>query len=338
MTYQRPGGFSGIGHGLVALLLLVAAGNVAPAGAEPIRLETSRLLLNPSEPSQSRVGRLTYLGGLVIDSKDARFGGYSGLTLVDHDTRMLAISDAGHWLAARLVHDAEGRLTGLADGEIEPLLDAAGRPVMDKMESDAESVRQDLDGSFLVSFEHHHRILRYQADASGLPIRSRGAMIPTPTDLARRVPLNEGIEAFTPLRDGRLLLLSEGGRTANNDLLGWIRQQGVWWELAYRQTAQFVPTDATLLPDGNVLVLERRFSWIGGLGARLTQLSSATVAPNARLVSELIADFSAPLSVDNMEGLAVASRNGETLVYILSDDNQNPLQRTLLMLFRLDPR
>ena len=41
--------------------------------------------------------------------------------------------------------------------------------------------------------------------------------------------------------------------------------------------------------------------------------------------------------MDNFEGVAVADDGGGApLVYILSDDNFNFFQRTLLLLFRLD--
>ena len=51
----------------------------------------------------------------------------------------------------------------------------------------------------------------------------------------------------------------------------------------------------------------------------------------------LLARFARPLTVDNYEGVAVTrDADGVTLVYILSDDNFNFLQRTLLLLFRLD--
>ncbi len=41
--------------------------------------------------------------------------------------------------------------------------------------------------------------------------------------------------------------------------------------------------------------------------------------------------------IDNMEGLSVnGGPNGETLVYIVSDDNFSPpLQQTMLMMFEL---
>jgi hypothetical protein len=44
-----------------------------------------------------------------------------------------------------------------------------------------------------------------------------------------------------------------------------------------------------------------------------------------------------PASVDNMEGLAVREDAGGTIIYLISDDNFNPIQRTLLMKFRLEP-
>jgi hypothetical protein len=43
-----------------------------------------------------------------------------------------------------------------------------------------------------------------------------------------------------------------------------------------------------------------------------------------------------PLTIDNFEGLAVVrDPSGGVLVYLLSDDNYSPLQRTLLLRFRL---
>ena len=42
--------------------------------------------------------------------------------------------------------------------------------------------------------------------------------------------------------------------------------------------------------------------------------------------------------IDNMEGLAVRpGENGETLLTIVSDDNNSLLQRTLLLQFALPP-
>ena len=53
------------------------------------------------------------------------------------------------------------------------------------------------------------------------------------------------------------------------------------------------------------------------------------------LEGEEVLRFAAPLPVDNFEGVSAVRVDGRTLVAMLSDDNQNLLQRTLLLLFVL---
>jgi hypothetical protein len=41
-------------------------------------------------------------------------------------------------------------------------------------------------------------------------------------------------------------------------------------------------------------------------------------------------------NIDNMEGIATRrGQHGETFVYLLADDNYNPVERTLLLMFEL---
>ena len=44
------------------------------------------------------------------------------------------------------------------------------------------------------------------------------------------------------------------------------------------------------------------------------------------------------MSVDNFEGLSVTRINGEERFFLISDDNFNDNQRTLLISFAFDPR
>jgi hypothetical protein len=48
-----------------------------------------------------------------------------------------------------------------------------------------------------------------------------------------------------------------------------------------------------------------------------------------------IARLQPPLTIDNMEGVSVTVENGRTIVWLVSDDNFFPLQRTLLLKFAL---
>jgi hypothetical protein len=59
------------------------------------------------------------------------------------------------------------------------------------------------------------------------------------------------------------------------------------------------------------------------------------VQPGARLLGEELLKLEYPLNVDNFEGVAVQEDPRGTIIYIVSDDNYNPFQRTLLLQFRL---
>ena len=51
---------------------------------------------------------------------------------------------------------------------------------------------------------------------------------------------------------------------------------------------------------------------------------------------EELARLSSPYAVDNLEGMAATrGPRGETLLWLMSDDNFNPLQRNMLLLFEL---
>jgi hypothetical protein len=53
------------------------------------------------------------------------------------------------------------------------------------------------------------------------------------------------------------------------------------------------------------------------------------------LAGEELLRLDPPLPSDNYEGLAVLRHEGRTLVAMVSDNNENRLQRTLLLLFEL---
>ena len=210
--------------------------------------------------------------------------------------------------------------------------DAQGRPVRDAWR-DAESLERLPGGDWLVSFEGEHRVWRYPAETGGL--QGRPVPFRTPKAIAR-APANGGLEALTPLPDGRILMLAQGLKRDDGARAGWLVGDGGIEALGYRTAPKFLPTDAATLPGGDVLVLSRHFSVIGGVRARLERIPASAIKAGITLQGALVARFERPLTVDNFEGVAVAQDDdGATLVYILSDDNFNFFQRTLLLLFRL---
>jgi hypothetical protein len=114
---------------LVPPLVLAALALTSALPAEPVAVRTSPVLLNPKDPGQRVVGRLVYRGGLHLASDDPRFGGLSSIRVQPDGPRLVAVTDEGWWVCARLVH-RDGRLEGVEDVEMGPLLgpDGTGRP------------------------------------------------------------------------------------------------------------------------------------------------------------------------------------------------------------------
>ena len=103
-----------------------------------------------------------------------------------------------------------------------------------------------------------------------------------------------------------------------------------------RRSENFDVSDATLLPSGDMLLLERKFSWLGGVGIRIRRIALKSFAPGAVVDGPPI--FSADLGheIDNMEGIdAHVTADGDTVITMISDDNFSMIQRNLLLQFTL---
>jgi len=316
-------------HIAVLILGLLWAG---PAAADPIDVTATPVALEGEAPTPFAVGRLEYLAGFALTSDAREFGGLSGASLSADGATLTALADIGVWFRLALRHDANGRLVGVGGGESGRLKDEHGKPLTTKYVGDSESITRAADGCYYVTFEGWHRLWRYKSLAGA-------AKYVRPPAGMTSLPRNEGIEAATQLRDGRFLLLSEGGFTDDGDLRGWLGDGKRWSELTLTPAGAFKPTDLTVLPSGDVLLLERSASLLGGFSARLSVIPAATVAPGARLSGQELAVIRSPLPVDNFEGVvARAAPDRSVLIYILSDDNFNAMERTLLLQFRWRPQ
>lgn len=321
---------------IAALALSLPIWGPAPAAAaDPIAVIATQVPLDPSQPSRETVGALRYRGGLVLRSTDPRFGGFSDIHVTARGDRLVAISDKGSWLRLRPTYDEAGRLTGIAAPEMGPLIDEDGKP-LSGWAGDAEALAFLPDGSALVAFERDHRLLLYPP--SSTPFARRPRRYPMPVGL-ERAPLNGGAEALAHVGSRYIVLITEKLRASGPSIAGWVGRDRHWQPFAYRRRDGFRPTGATLLPSGDLLVVERRYTAADGPAARLMVVPRAAIAPHRTVEGQEIAKIALPLTVDNFE--AVAARRGpsrETLIYLMSDDNFSSTQRTLLLMFAVEPR
>lgn len=314
------------------------------AAMQPLPLTAKSIALNPDDPGQQTVGRLRYMGGLVLKSTNRDFGGLSGLR-AGNDGRLLAISDTGYWVTFTTI-ERGGRLIGVHDGVIAPLLDAAGKPPASKIDGDAEAIEWDpITGDAVVSFEQDHRLQFYRGIDPAQP-----SSFATPAWQVRRDPAtvkwpdNSGGEALVRLANGTLALISEDPMDSygRHDLL--IIDGAKTRRLGYVSPKGTRPTDAILLaaPD-TILVVNRSFNPFDGVTAVLEILDIDALAklPDSSVASTAqtrVARLAVPLTVDNMEGIALRRDGNRTFIYLVSDDNFNPLQRTILLKFELSPQ
>ena len=317
---------------LLALILTAVSLAAWPVAAASLRIKANPVPLTFNDPTLTRTGKLEFLTGLVLSSDHPKFGGLSGLAVSDDGTRLLAIGDRGVWVTASIEH-RNGLPTGLTDAEISPILNMGGQPLTGDF-ADAEGLIVDEhDGRFVratVSFEREARLGKYDLGKEGF--LARPTDIPLP---AEPVPprYNKGVEGITEL-EGGLLAMTEQTLDPNGNIAGWIG--GL--PLTLRKIGSYHLTDLDTLPDGRLLTLERHYTRGGGPGMRMRLIDPITVKPGAILGGEIIIDLNAGFSIDNMEGLTSRrAPDGSTWIYVVSDDNFNAVQRTLLLVFRLMP-
>lgn len=292
-------------------------------------------------PAEHRFGKLEWLGGLVLSSGDPRFGGFSGLLSLDGGARILSVSDRGNWFSAQLAQKPSGELIGAGKAFMAPMLDERGVSLSDKHRGDAEGLTRLPGGAadtVFVSFEQRHRVLAWAM--SGHVPQSRARAVPAPRQISQ-LDDNKGLEALAasaadgPLK-GAFVAIAERDPEGGDSNPGWIFSKGKPRSFRLRQSDGYDVTDAAFLPGGDLLVLERRFNLRYGLGMRIRRIALGDLVAGGTLDGALLMEADLRHQIDNMEGLAVHQNvDGETILTLISDDNQLVLQRSLLLRFKL---
>jgi len=310
------------------------------AVTEPVAIEVNARPIPNFEPrdrSRTRFGSLQYRSGLVLTSPHRGFGGLSGLRFLDtKGERFLALSDQGTWFTGSIRYSGRA-MVGLDDVEAAPMLGPDGRPITARGWFDTESIALDGDVVY-VGLERVNQMLRF--DFSKGFTRSRGEVVPLPP-AARKLPFNKGLEALVMVPKGlalagTLLAFSERGLDAAGNIIAFLIGGKTPGQFSVRRTDNFDISDAVLLPPGDLLLLERKFSWLAGVGIRIRRIALKSVAPGAVVDGPSIFDADMGNEIDNMEGIdAHVTPEGDTVLTMISDDNFSVIQRNLLLQFTL---
>ena len=302
-----------------------------PVGAVPV-------VLDPDHPQRKQVGALTFLGGIALSSRVRGFGGFSSIAV--SGDRFTLLGDGGNVLRFRMGRD--WRLHDIAGADL------PGGPGTgwDRRDRDSESLVIDPSHDRAwIGFERANAIWRYSADLRGV----QGRVAPP---AMRRWPSNGGAEALAILPDGRFVAISEEAKVPRRLWTGDVAarrrsRQGLIFardpldgtapqRFTYLATLGFDVADAAALPGGDLLVVERRFALPYRFATIVTRVPATALRRGAVARPRIVATLAAPLVHDNVEGIAITREGSATILWLVSDDNQSLLQRSLLLKFRLD--
>lgn len=321
---------------ILAILPMSAACKPVMRKPGPVSISVEAVGLARFAYGGPRFGALEFLGGLELSSPSGTFGGLSGLALDASGLRFTAISDAGLWVTGRLV-ETKGRLAGVADVEVAPMLGAGGRPLSRSGRGDAESLSIS-GGTAFVGIERVNEIDRFAYGRDG--VMARAEQVPAPPGLSDW-PGNRGLEAIGAAPPGTrlagaILAISERSAGEDDPTAAFLVGGPDPGALSVRRSDGYDITDLAFLPGGDVLLLERRAEFPFCIGMRIRRIAAASVKPGAMLEGRVLIEAGLEAQIDNMEALAVSrDATGRTILTVMSDDNFSSLQRTLVLRFAL---
>ena len=259
-----------------------------------------------------------FAGGVtVLADAGSPLHSLSDLKLTD-DGGFVAVSDAGDLVRGRLTLDAGGRLIGLDTFQVRRLTLSDGTPISQKVEGDAEGLAITTGGDLLVSFERDHRIWNYGPLST---LRAPVAVQRPDFPFAE----NDGMEGLAASGDGWRVAGEAGG---------------VWDCSAVRCSVVTAPpttpvpysdyriTGMDRDPAGDGwFVVQRAFGFPAGLRARVRRMAADGA------LGPVLVELKLPGTTDNFEGIAAETRGAGTRIYILSDDNEVAVQRTMMLAF-----
>lgn len=303
---------------IAAVFALATAGPAAPT-ERPLRVL-------PYAPDSDVGEALQLLGAVQLRGGPYDFGGLSAVEVSNDGSRFAALSDRGTWLDGGLDFAPGGGLRGLTDLSVAYVVHRKGRPTPVWLDAEALVIPDPaLGGVRLASFERFHRLSSF--DAPGEIEKPLRRLEPDVGDWAP----NDGVEALAMTSAGRLLALREttdpGGRAV------WLSEDPERPDrlAGFEPMGDFVPTGADFGPDGRLYVAARRYTALGGFASAIWRYS---LEGDDLVDGMVLAEFAPSAGYDNLEGIAAWRDDlGRIRLLLVSDDNFNLLQRTLVVDF-----
>lgn len=289
-----------------------------PNGKHPKNFEKIEFQVTPVEleldndSKNSLPDNIKYIAGFHLKSTDTRFGGLSGLTMIEDDN-LLAVTDRGNFVKIAM----NGNIPR-GHGGIMAMKNPHGKQSVEKNEKDAEGIAYK-DGLALVSYEGNHRVMAH--DIGGCGGNARAALLSNlPTMLmGEPVKSNSGAEAIMIDDMGQLYVGFEAIREGKSHLIA-LSTKG---SLSLKSHSFLAPDHFKLVGASSDAVLFRAYS---------SELGNRSYVQGVRKSFNFT--ISPPMEVDNFEGISSYKIGPNTIrLFLISDDNFSDAQKTLLYIF-----
>lgn len=236
-------------------------------------------------------------------------GGISAIEVAPDGHGFVALSDRSWLIEGRFERDQSGHITSVMNAA--PIALRNG-----KSKLDSEGLVVLDDGSLMVSSEKPHGLFQFGRDGTFI------GRHPMP-DSGDWFAHNQGIEGLA-WADGLIAMPERAGMAVPL----WAERDGAWQQIArLDQPSGFAPVGADVGPDGALYILQRAVGL--GFSSRIVRVDLST-----GVSTEIVA--TAPGELGNVEGLSVWSdATGALMMTIVTDNNQNPFQRSDVIEFRL---
>lgn len=314
---------------------LRAAADALPAvGAKPVQFSDNL-------HNGDRAGKIRILGLLQLPSfsvNNLRFAEFSDLAWDDDNKILYAQSDQGglFWLQPVFTNSY---LTDVKLIKALPLREPGDGRAVRWTRTDAEGMDvingrngRKNDSELVISFEREQRILRYRTDGTAISQYT----LPAPLDNVKNFSgANKSLEAVCVHPDHGVLTVPE--QPLRGERPGYTRifdLQGRSWYYPVTKNSGIVAMQCNT--GGDILVVERDYLSI--MVHTIVSLKKihlpAGLADGATLPAETLVrlDDKNGLRLDNFEGL---TRHRGNRYFMISDNNDNFLQRTLLLYFEI---
>lgn len=318
-------------------LLLALLATLSPAFAA----DSSTLGARPAPLAENlapgaRIGAIRFLGMVAVPNASidgARLSQLSDLAWDERAGLLYAISDKGFLFHLRPVL-RDGLLVDVALVRALRLRELESDEPLQDRRADAEGLDLVVDGGrteLLVSFERFPRIMRYRPDGRALGALHLPAAL---VDRDAYAHANRMLESVC--RDADFGVLTMPEKPLLHEPPGYTRLfslNGMSWRYPVARDDRVV--SLACLGDGEVLVLEGNFgSRFWRSHATLKRVRLAGVPPDAPLEPETLfaLESSRGYQIDNFEGI---TRHRGRRFFLVSDDNDFFLQRTLLLYLEL---